>query len=706
MDVLILYTKEGLFMGNEFSWTHFEVAFFIELYLEISTKKTEEAQGILKLSQLLTNLQKVADCTFPEEYATQSYIVSHLKIIKSIIEASSDGSDLATEEEIEITDLYFDAPSEFSELLALAKSRVDVSTDVEEEGQNSSTTKEAFRDWLLTEKGIAKNTSNCYLSALNSVDNYRSEKKSSSHSIFDLQNWLTTLKEIEILLIDKEFSELDIEKHRQWSSSIKKYAEFLSIYEDTTSQSLESDLNVSSELSEKIIKILDKSFPNGIYSDSIISQNKLRREFQDFFPNESIPNDLDLETFISQNGVLYNNVWYVVPEEYKTILKEQIQSQVNYGHQIFFYESILDKHKEMLNSIHIYSAEVLSLQLKRFFPNCFFYKRYFTVKKDYKIEKDLQKCLAHSNVVAFDTMKEKLQYVPSQIIAQNLSKNTDFIHVDTGIYTHIDRISLHPTEAREGKKTVEKQIAENGFASITSIAVDKSLKFNLDLTESAIREAIFFKKLSLDYEKRGNIITLKGQALNTEAVFRDFCLSRNEVSEEELQDYEEEITNNRGTRCLAVAYDTMIRVRKETFISKNEIMFPLEKVDSALELFVKDKTVALKSITSFTGFPHVEGASWNLYLLESYCMHYSPKFQFIWNGVNSKNIGIICPRTLGAIPYLDALAVIIENSGVTLVEKDVGDYLVKHHLLARRTAAQINDVILKAQAKSNLNQGG
>ena len=298
--------------------------------------------------------------------------------------------------------------------------------------------------------------------------------------------------------------------------------------------------------------------------------------------------------------------------------------------------------------------------------------------------------------LSYEQLKARLPYVPIDKIKQVLAQNRDFIWVNTGIYTHTSKLEIDKVEQRAIEQRIEGKIAEQGYVSLANIAVSNNLERNPELSETAVKNGLFQICLADRYEKRGNIITPKGSVLNSVAVFKDYCLSHDRLTLDKLLGFEKEISCNGYNQSLFVAYDTMVRVDKDTFVSEGEIEFDIELTDNALARFVKTDTIPLRAVKSFTLFPYVDGYPWNLFLLESYCRRFSNLFKFQCLSVNSKNVGAIVRKSAGFTDYPAVLAYAVANSDVRLREKEVGDFLFESGYVARRTGV-ISNVITKAR---------
>lgn len=156
--------------------------------------------------------------------------------------------------------------------------------------------------------------------------------------------------------------------------------------------------------------------------------------------------------------------------------------------------------------------------------------------------------------------------------------------------------------------------------------------------------------------------------------FRDLC------------DFERELTDS-VYAGVEVANDVMIRIDYDTFVSNKAISFDIDATDRAISLFAINDVVAIKDVTSFTSFPYVQGAPWNLFLLESFLRHFSRKFTYQSLKANSSNTGAIVRKSAKFSDYIASLAYVIVQNGVSINEKSVGDFLKDKGYIARRSSA-------------------
>jgi len=452
---------------------------------------------------------------------------------------------------------------------------------------------------------------------------------------------------------------------------------------------------ISDKTKTAIISILEKHFPNGIRPDSIIDINKLKNIYRTD-TGVGLPSEIEISSLLYEIGISHGKKVFIFPSSSKKSLKALIDDLVSEGYRLFYYNEFYKIHAKYLQQIHIFSAELLRLVLSSLLPSLYYTKKHFSVTKNESAEGALSSCFASAHSLSYQQLKERLPYLPLEKIKQILAQNSEFIWVNTGLYTHISNIEIDEVERLTVERKIKTEITECGYVSLATFDVSASFERNPALSETAVKNGLFQICLADRYEKRGNIITSKGAVLNSVAVFKDYCLSRERLTLDELIELEKVINGRVNSQSLFVAYDTMVRIDKDTFISEGEIKFHVEPIDNALARFVKKDVIPLWAVKSFTLFPYVDGYPWNLFLLESYCRRFSNLFKYQCLSVNSKNVGAIFRKSAGFTDYPAVLAYAVANSHIRLSEKEVGDYLFENGYIARRTGI-ISNVITQAR---------
>jgi hypothetical protein len=430
-----------------------------------------------------------------------------------------------------------------------------------------------------------------------------------------------------------------------------------------------------------------EDFPNGIRPKSIIDIGKLKNlcfkvKGKDF-PFDSI----DIPKILASIGIRHNDKIYVIPKGTRTELINLIMQIISEGNRLFYYDKFYNVHATYLQDLKIFSAELLHSFLCELLPSLYYFKYYFTITNNVTIESELLHCFNDTICLSYEELNDKMPYIPLDKIKQTLALNSSFIWVKKGVYTHTSKFQIDYNELSAIKAKIKNELSIHNYFPLISLDLAHNLELNPELSETAVRNGLFQIGLSGDYEKRGNVITKKGNILTSSAVIEDYCLSHDRLTIDHLIDFEREINGRICCQSLFIAYDTMIRVDKNTFVSDNTLCFDIKKTDKALSMFVNADVIPLQTVTSFTTFPHIDTYKWNLFLLESYCKRFSKIYNFSCLSVNKKNVGAIFLRSKGFSDYIEVLATAVVNADIRLTEKIVGDFLFEHRYIAQRTSA-------------------
>jgi hypothetical protein len=444
--------------------------------------------------------------------------------------------------------------------------------------------------------------------------------------------------------------------------------------------------------------VLGKHFLNGIRPNSFIDINKLKHHLRETGEEGILlSRNTDMQLLLNSIGFRHGEKVFVIPQRGKIELEKLLSRLIIEGNRLFYYDEFYDVHSDFLQGTHIFSSELLGIVLSKICPSLWYYKNYCQTDRNTTVESEILRCYETAVSLTYSQLKDRLPYVPIASIRQVLAYNGDFIWVNTGVYAHVHKIEFDKAECREICSKIEETVSAHGFASLASMDICTSIELNPELSVTAIRNGLFQTYLSDRYDKRGNIVTMKGTALNSVAVFVDFCRSHDRLTLDELLNYEKEINGSIHSQSLFVAYDNMVRVDRRTFIADSEIQFDVDAMDDAIALFVHGNVISLQTVTSFTSFPYIDGYPWNWFLLESYCRRFSKRFKFQCLSVNSRNVGAIFRKSAGFDDYIDVMASVVANSSVKLEEKAVGDFLFENKYVAQRTNA-----VQKVAAKARL----
>ena len=440
----------------------------------------------------------------------------------------------------------------------------------------------------------------------------------------------------------------------------------------------------------EVVSILEEYFPNGMRPTSVIDINKFRKFYIDKTGNDLHEIGIEIESLLEASGIPHGEKIYVIPATGKLRLTDLINKLLVEGHRLFYYKEFYKVYLELMQKMNIFTPDLLRTVLRNTPFPFYYYKHYCVTDREINGGSEILRCYETNSTLSWEEAKVKLPFLPLSKIKHTVVYNDNFLKVRKGVFAHISTVVINDNDIYKARKIIENEILQHGFASLAMIDVSASLELNLCLSEYAVKNGLFQIFFSKDYEKRGNIIMKKGKVPKSTVILENFCLSKNVIKRKDMAYFEKEIRGHYSLKSIEVALDKMIRINKNTFVADKLITFDIDAVDNALELFVTDNVIPLRSVASFTTFPYIEGYSWNLFLIESYCRRFSRKFAFTSRLPNSKNIGAIYRKNENLSDIIDILANAVFVSAVPLTEKTVGDFLVNNHYIGKS-----NEIVLK-----------
>lgn len=449
----------------------------------------------------------------------------------------------------------------------------------------------------------------------------------------------------------------------------------------------------SPKLLEVAESIVANHFPNGMRKNSNIAKKRFHMKYIEM-TGEEIKDEIDVDKLVANIGYEYDNKIYAVSIESKATIKALIKAAMEQGNKVIFYEEFYRQNLSLMTKAGIYSSELLKNVLKGILPGLYYGRLSFAPSRMDSLENDIIACFDDDFMLTYSEIKSRLKYADMEQIKTACSRDYRFVWVKEETYALTEKIDLSTLDIEETKNVIEKDIANQGFSVMQRISVSKSIEINSNISESALRYAIYNLHLTEKYERKGTIITLPGLSFSASKVMEDYCMGIQEATLEGLMAYERELTDK--TRySLSVANETMLRVDKDYFVGLDTINFDIQAVDNAIALFVQDDIIPLKSVTSFTSFPETEGLTWNLFLLDSYCKHKSIRFHSMGGPAKSKPVGAIYPSTMRFSSYDDLLVQVVAKDNIELNADTINIFLTENAYTLRKIDTR--EIIKKVQ---------
>lgn len=545
-----------------------------------------------------------------------------------------------------------------------------------------------FRRWMM-ENGLAESSARSYSSAITNAEQFAKSHGYNDIAFYGNANAESVERMIDQLFTDPDFVRYNDEQHNRLLSAFKKYVEYISgnvPFEKRAVESVQSELksNLPASVQSAILEVVAAGFPNGVRLGSIIDRKKIGRLYKER-TGEEAPNDEDVEGFLAENGTLYDGKIYLIDGATLQEIRERLENECRRGHRILYFEELYKAAAEYYASKMIYSSDALKRVIEAAGARVVLYKKYCATTRDVTIEDELIRAFGSEVRLSVDELQLRLPFIPVDKLTPSLSLSRRFVRVRAGEYARVDSIVIDKNDVADATALVESEIAARGFASLGNIDLTRTLANNPFLTETAIRDAFFIRILAGTYSKKGQIVSREGEAASANEVMREICRGLDVATLEDLDEIEKTVTGQARNAILPIAFDAMVRVDKDTFVSNGQVSFDVGAVDEALAFFVGTGIIPIKAITSFNSFPYV-GYPWTLYLLESYLTHYSGSYTISGGPARSDNVGAIYPKDKKFGNYGEVLAQALADSTLDLNGNDAADYLIRVGFVLRKTA--------------------
>jgi hypothetical protein len=455
-------------------------------------------------------------------------------------------------------------------------------------------------------------------------------------------------------------------------------------------------------LAGMIIKVMSSHFPNGYRIDSPIELLRFRRFAAEDFGDEISITDEELIKSISSCGTFFDGKIYIIDNEIENKIKNRVDLAISGCAEIIFYKSFYERHEKWLFAGGVISEEMLKGILVKLYPKYTHKANYFSPKAENgtelsRIKSEIMRVWGSDVMLNYKQLSERLLYIPLDKIRYVLAQNGDFIRNATGVYTHVGKVDVTNEECDAITEYVAVACQAEGYASLSNIPLGEIEERNYELTLTAIYNAVFVLILADKYDRRGKIITRKGDILDALTIMKEHCRTLDKCSLQDLLDFERELTGvSYRLIPMEVGYSVMVRVDEDSYVSEKYVHFDSAEIDGVLDLFVTGDYLPLKSVTTFAAFPHC-GQTWNLFLLESYCRRFSNRFRFEVLSFNSKNVGVIVRKNC-RLSYAQIMADAVAESDIPLENTAIEEFLYSNGYIGRRSYTKTDELIDQAKA--------
>jgi len=463
--------------------------------------------------------------------------------------------------------------------------------------------------------------------------------------------------------------------------------------------SLRNDVT-DKEIRKKLTVVLSTRFTNGFRIDSPIEMVRLRSFGAEDLGKEITLNDEELKNYIMDCGTIFDGKVYAVSANAKERIKELAEEYFADGAKAIFYTEFYTKNENWLFGKSVVSEEMLIGILRKLFPKLSFTQTYFgytDVPVFTILEVEILRVWGDDVLLTYAQLAKRLQYIPIDRIKYILAQNGDFIWSSMETFSHVSRIKITNKEREAICDAAIGECNTCGYVPITDLPFSEVGERNDELSVTAVQNAVYRICLSDKFDKKGKIVTRKGDIFDALTIMKEYCRTIDKCSLDDLLNYEKELTGEVHRWIPMEAGNTvLVRINKEIYVADRYVHFNAELIDEAIELVVEGDYLPLKSFTTFGAFPDC-GQTWNPFLLESYCRRFSRKFRFDTPSVNSRNAGAVIRKSCGMV-YIEIMTDAVANADVPLKDAAVGRFLFDSGYTGRSTNAKVTEIIDKAKA--------
>lgn len=453
-------------------------------------------------------------------------------------------------------------------------------------------------------------------------------------------------------------------------------------------------------VSAKLSEVLSTHFANGYRLNSPIEMVRLRSFAAKDLGRELTLSDEELKTYIAACGVHYQDKIYIVSEATKERIKGLAEDYFAGGAKVIFFAAFFERNESWLFEANVVTQDMLAGIFRGLFGRLSFTRTYFGYTDapiPAVLESEILRVWGSGVLQTCSQLAQRLPYIPLERIRSALGQNGDFIRSGAGTFAHISRIVIMDQERQSVREAAAQGCSAHGYISMAGLPLDEIAGRNDQLSAVAIRSAVYRLCLSDEFDKKGEIVTRKGDILDARTILEDYCRTIDACSLKDLLRVEQELTGDvHRAAALEAANAVLVRIDMDTYVADKYVHFDTDLIDKAIELVVKGAYLPLKSFTAFGIFPDC-GQAWNPFLLESYCRRFSRKFRFDSLSGNSRGAGTVVRKNC-AMDYTEILADAVARADIPLNRADVGRFLLENGYVGRCTKTKSAEIVSRAKA--------
>lgn len=464
---------------------------------------------------------------------------------------------------------------------------------------------------------------------------------------------------------------------------------------------------------DAFIRVLLNRYRGGMRFDSIDLEN-FRDIYFDFEDKKIDMPDAELEKCLRKCGIMWQERLFpaeaIIANDVKEKLLEYIHSSFCEGKQVLYYKAIFRD----LSDIFEYCFNLTDpMMLKPYLEyvcepgEYYFFDEFVSKEKNVKIEhtSEIEEfLLAAGKPLSYDEIFVGLAHISKEIISSEIRTNDNIVMNYREHYFHYDLFEFSSEDAYRITEYINQEIDEEGYCIWSRVfervkaEMPLFIENNSYLSSLGIRNSIA-KKLSGRFTFESEVIGKLGQSINMAGVYSLYGRHHAPFSDNDVYLFSKEVSG--GVIYFDALAENTVRVSRELFVLKEHIEFDIQEIDKALSTYLITGYMLIKDVDSFLMFPNI-GYEWNIFLLESYLLHYSKEYALCNNGQSLNNVaGALVKKGGNFDEFEDVCADVLANGYVELNKSAALDFLAEQNLLTRRSYTSIEMALQKAKQIRN-----
>jgi len=324
---------------------------------------------------------------------------------------------------------------------------------------------------------------------------------------------------------------------------------------------------------DKLTKVLTERFSNGFRLDSPIEMARLRSFAAEDLGKEITLNDEELENYVIARGTIFDGKVYAVSANAKERIKDLAEEYFADGAEAIFYTEFYAKNENWLFRARVVSVDMLIEILRGLFPRMSFTQTYFgcsDVSVFAVLESEILRVWGDDVLLTYEQLTERLQYISLDRIKYALGQNNNFIWNSAGTFSHICRIDITGSERKAICEAALQECNTHGYFSITCLPLGEIEERNCELSITVIHNAIYRICLSDKFDKKGKIVTRKGDAFDALTIMKEYCRTIDKCSLGDLLTFEKELTGEVHRWIpMEAGNSILVRIDKDIYVADN-----------------------------------------------------------------------------------------------------------------------------------------